>query len=86
MNDAAIAFALIALLALGWPVALAMWLAKRNECKWLLEGRNRAVAINAQMKGALQDCMDRIHDLTEQLHQASKNDHRDNKGRFAKAG
>ncbi len=89
MPDAGLAFALVAscllfaFMAGGLALALK---AKAAEAKWALDGWNRAVAINAEMKGTLQDRMDRIHDLTEQLRQARKNDHRDDRGGFARAG
>jgi hypothetical protein len=75
MNDAAIYFALIAVAVLGWSYAfaLAMELGKTRK---IAEGR----------KAVIEELQSEVLTLRIALTRASKNDHRDNKGRFAKAG
>jgi len=91
MNDAAIAFALIAVAVLGWPVALVTWLELRL-AKKEIAGMNSVVdkamilADRAsQIIGEKEALKVRCAGLQRQLAQASKNDHRDAKGRFARA-
>lgn len=81
MNDAAISFALIALLALGWPVALAWWWEARKRGDDL----DDIMTANTSLCAEIEELQSEVLSLRIALNQASKNDHRDNKGRFAKA-